>query len=202
MKKSLNVFKMFVLCMAVIITVLTCGIPVSAYTEPTYTDPYYNLRYSIVTDVKTPNGTTVTALKYIDELNESQIKSMTDYQEAYYPDVYVIRQPTTFYNCHSYAWYDSYPSNNRWINDPSPYINDGSATFITSTKNISVIPSSVTNSTKAVWVKADGTYEHSGVVWTSDRLMSKWGRMGLYAHRQDYTPYDSTTIRYYRCSSG
>ncbi|NCE63148.1 hypothetical protein D1159_00785 [Pseudoflavonifractor sp. 524-17] len=37
-----------------------------------------------------------------------------------------LSRATPSYNCHSYAWYSQSISNNYWINDPKPYMNDGS----------------------------------------------------------------------------
>ena len=43
-----------------------------------------------------------------------------------YPNATKLREATTNYNCHSYAWHLQTLPNVFWINDPSPYMTDGS----------------------------------------------------------------------------
>jgi len=181
------------LCLLMLITLITGEV---ASAETIYFDEHGH-RCTISNEIKTPNGTVVETLKFIDDLTNDERTIINNYVEENYPDVLFIREPTTMYNCHSYAWYSTDPSNKHWMNDPSPYIDDGSYELVTSTTDLSTIPNFVSNSTKAVWY-CDGGYSHSGIVWTSDMIMSKWGEWGLYVHKQDSTPYDATMIEYFK----
>ncbi len=43
-----------------------------------------------------------------------------------YPHATLVSGINPSYNCHSYAWYSTSTSNNCWIQDPTPYMTDGS----------------------------------------------------------------------------
>ncbi len=97
------------------------------------------------------------------------------------------------YNCHSYAWYNQSTNNDRWINDPSPYMQDGSCT--------KVMSGTMGNSCSFV-VPGDivvyGGLSHSAIVigspngepFTSRMLISKWGPSGVFMHRASQVPRD------------
>lgn len=152
-------------------------------------------KYTISNDVKTPNGTSVETWHYTSELTEADYDALVRNQEYNYPDVTVVRNPTTFYNCHSYAWYSTSSSNTHWMNDPQAYIDDKSYSYVTSTTDFAKIPSNVKSNSKALWIE-NGENSHSGLIWdvSSSKIISKWGPAGLYIHKQDYSPYYTSSI--------
>ena len=70
------------------------------------------------TNVVTPKGTPVEVLIRGDGLTAQQKSNMNDYMANLYPNARRVGDPTNNYNCHSYAWYSSVPSNKYWMNDP------------------------------------------------------------------------------------
>lgn len=163
-----------------------------------------NYGYSYTnSSVTTPNGSTVASRKYSGELTSTDYDYCVAYQEEYFPNVSVLRDPTLKYNCHSYAWYSTSPTNKHWIDYPSAYMTDGSYSYIASATSIVSIPSNVSNDSKVVWLKNNGSGYlpiHSGIKYSSTKIESKWGMMGLYRHSQSYSPYndDTDAIWYYK----
>ena len=103
-----------------------------------------------------------------------------------YPSATIIGNPSTTYNCHSYAWNMTEGGSPYWMNDPSEYMNDGSyvqTIQISGEKvyyyagNHSAVPSSVS-----------GMFE------------SKWGESCLMRHSIGYGPasYQMSYRRFYR----
>ena len=108
--------------------------------------------------------------------------------------VTMISPPNPEYNCHAYAWHSTSPSSIHWINDPSPYIRDGSY-FSVSTPSIGMI---ITYQDSA-----SGNYSHSGIMTGSGGIVtSKWGYLGVFRHEIANCPYTVTasTVRYWRRS--
>ncbi|WP_442256788.1 hypothetical protein [Vagococcus salmoninarum] len=53
-----------------------------------------------------------------------------------YPKTSRLTSATKLFNCHSYAWYSSNTSTNKyWLNAPTKYISDGSYKKQTGFKN-------------------------------------------------------------------
>lgn len=193
-KTNPTVCRCFELLLVIVVFVMT----MTACSDQEAKEALDNNGYSYTTSsVTTPNGTSVSTLKYSGELTNEDFDMAVEYQEEYYPDLTVLRDPTIKYNCHSYAWYSTSTSNTHWMPYPSAYINDGSYSYVTYTSNINTIPSTVSNGAKAVWLQKDedGNYVpiHSGIKYSSTLITSKWGMMGLYRHEQGYSPYNSDT---------
>lgn len=105
-----------------------------------------------------------------------------------------LRQPTTKYNCHSYAWYNQSSTNKWWINYPDDFMDDSYYRVnqsLVSRNNIAVYRTSSTST----------EYLHSGIVagvsqgsGTAERppvtITSKWGVYGLYEHNIYNCPSD------------
>lgn len=134
----------------------------------------------------TPNGSAVTAYK-----NSTWADNGTTYEAALaehnqllkvYPNAVAITIPNSKYNCHSYAWYSTSTMNSYWIDNPSPYMRDGSYTSHLSPKR----------GDKAFW--NNGT--HSGIVYgvgsgtqNPVTITSKWGYKGVFRHASNDCPY-------------
>ena len=105
-----------------------------------------------------------------------------------------IANPTVKYNCHSYAWYSQSTSNPYWVNDPTPFLTDGSY-YVVNKTNAGV------GDRVVYYNSVNGTYSqpnHSAVITSytntsnSQReftLKSKWGMSGLYQHSLTNCPY-------------
>lgn len=155
--------------------------------------------------MKTPNGSLVSYLlrdcvhSYEPDFHE---KRDSEIESTY--GVTLVSAGTCCYNCHSYAWYSQSPDNNRWINDPSPYMDDGSYTRVMS-GNISTSSASVMPGDIVVY----GGMSHSAIVVGSASgepiatrtLISKWGAYGVFMHRASQVPtgdYDTSEISVWR----
>ena len=62
----------------------------------------------------------------VPELSSLAIAIAKAQDAASYPEAIYLSPATVKYNCHSYAWYWPAVGNLYWINDPSPYWEDGS----------------------------------------------------------------------------
>lgn len=108
--------------------------------------------------------------------------TIRDNFEATY-DVVRIRDVSTSYNCHSYAWHSTSSANPYWMNNPSRYILDGSYA-----NSIGSVGDKIT-----YWTEDQG-YTHSGIVIGTGRVRSKWGCLGLYEHDVDECPYAENSV--------
>ena len=141
------------------------------------------------TIIYTPKGTPVSAQKLVEgDYNSSQNEEIKNYYlHVYNNRITYLKPATTEYNCHAYAWYiiDGHP--NVWLNNPSPFWNDGS--FVLTTNPVSQARVSYVNG------------DHSAVVSSiSGYVESKWGAYPLFRHALEDCPYyeNSTSIRYYK----
>jgi hypothetical protein len=104
-----------------------------------------------------------------------------------------IYTPTTKYNCHSYAWYRSHNGNMKWIPNPDAFRYDSVCSEVT--------PSTVHEKDIIVYLNANYSPEHSGVVWSitdgNITIRSKWGQSGVYDH-----PITNVPANYYFNSNG
>ncbi len=146
--------------------------------------------------VYTPKGTPVSVEKKGETLTPTEKTVMNEYVATYYSSSIKIAEPTTNYNCHSYAWYLESTSNLFWMDYPYAYMSDGSY-YSTSTAAVN---------NKIAFYNA-GTLIHSGIVKNTTYLAptglgvhSKWGAYGLYNHAPAYSPYwssNNTTLTQY-----
>ena len=147
--------------------------------------------------LQTPRGSTVYGIRGMTWANHGTTHEYARMLSQWYADnlgVTMISPPNPEYNCHAYAWHSTSPSSVHWINDPSPYIRDGSY-FSVSTPSIGMI---ITYQDSA-----SGNYSHSGIITGSGGIVtSKWGCLGVFRHEIANCPYTATasTVRYWRRS--
>ena len=120
---------------------------------------YYNLTWA-------DHGTTITLAQQAD----------LDMRLAY-PNATHLRNKNPKYNCHSYAWYSTSSSNPYWMDGSyaAIYMSDGSYYQVTSPA-----------SGDRIWY---GSGDHSGIMYSSTKVTSKWGMLGLYRHTKADCPY-------------
>lgn len=150
--------------------------------------------------VYTPNGSQVQVYDYIDDLSSDTISDYNSQFDDLYQDAVRLSSSTRYYNCHSYAWYQSMTSNPYWMDDPSAYYTDGSYYEVTVPQAGDII----------CYYTSGGFNLHSGAVVEVDNntitVESKWGKCGLYRHEADYCPYmpeyggQTQYVKYYRHS--
>ena len=110
------------------------------------------------------------------------------------------------YNCHSYAWYSQSKDNKYWINDPSPYMRDGSYSRVTGGS----INSSAEYA-KSGDIIVYGGMSHSAIIvengggepLATRTMISKWGQYGVFRHRGSQVPrgeegYDTSEVSVWR----
>jgi len=139
--------------------------------------------------VYTPRGSAVAVTTMTYELTSSQIASYNNYVQTNYPSASRERNASRKYNCHSYAWYTTSASNDRWMNTPGDdrYWQDGSYTWWH--------PPYIWFSNMKISYASD---DHSGIwVGTSSYVRSKWGQLPQMYHYWNYTPYNSSSINSY-----
>lgn len=153
--------------------------------------------------VRTPNGTSV-AVSYGQTYSNvhmtiSEAIATMNGMLANHPSAQVVvsvSEATAAYNCHSYAWYSRLPNNNAWMENPTPYMTDGSYTqTIPAYADIVYWTVSPTNTTPVhsavIEVPVSGTNEAI--------VISKWSYYGVVRHNQSDCPYqaDSRCLTYW-----
>ena len=142
--------------------------------------------------VSTPNGTRVSVIvRSTEPLSQAQIRSYDASCASSYPKAVKVRSASGKYNCHSYAWYSTSAGNNKWMNNPKPYWNDGS-----------YHETSVISGGRKYEFFSGNSAEHSAIVvsaYGAVTLESKWGQCGLYRHTASNCPYTYCNIRKYYC---
>lgn len=168
----------------------------SAYQEIEHTTSY----------VYTPNGTSVLVKQYLVDYSAEQVERiLEDYEKkSPYKDAEFLSNPTTAYNCHSYAWYSQNTSTNRnWMPYPTEYYIDHSYEEVSVPRKGDII---CYFDNKGTATESDDENLHSGIVESVNTsqvnnicgksslvyVTSKWGAEGLFYHRGDICPYVST----------
>ncbi|NLE11773.1 MAG: hypothetical protein GX630_09720 [Actinobacteria bacterium] len=103
-----------------------------------------------------------------------------------YPSATIVGNPSSTYNCHSYAWYSTSSSNPHWMNSPSAYMSDGS--YRSSSCQVGA----------RVWYGMGG---HSAIVAQTGfrpRVTSKWGCLAVFSHYYNDCPYGSNVTYWVR----
>jgi hypothetical protein len=139
--------------------------------------------------VYTPRGSAVGVTTMTYELTSAQITANNNWTSTYYPSATRERNSSRKYNCHSYAWYWTSASNDRWMNTPGDdrYWQDGSYTLWH--------PPYIWFSGMKISYSSD---DHSGIwVGTGSYVRSKWGQLGQMYHAWNYTPYNEATTNSY-----
>lgn len=156
--------------------------------DTTFSD---KMRDTIAT-VKTPKGSSITVIKRT--YSASEALSAQKYTVDNFPNAVIVRNATTNYNCHSYAWYSQSSSNPYWMNNPAEYMFDGSYTKVGTT------PTATNQKVCYTQYPLNNPYVHSGIVYSISgstiKLTSKWGAGPLVIHNVTYSPYNGTPIYY------
>lgn len=140
------------------------------------------------TTIYTPKGTAVQAL-IVPEMSAAQIASLNAQVASQYPNAQRMDDASATYNCHGYAWHISEGGSRVWLNTPGDdtYWIDGSYNEVT---NTSTYPAKVSYASD----------DHSAVTTAqADVFISKWGSWPLMKHNKNYTPYNSSVLKYYAC---
>jgi hypothetical protein len=143
--------------------------------------------------VYTPKGTGVTVIKSSCQHSAASHDAADREMEKTY-NVTRVSRGTCTYNCHSYAWYSQSASNPYWMNNPSPYLTDGSYHRILS--GLNSCSDNAKNGDRVIWGSATGP-EHSAVLKSpatgepiATRIVySKWGQCGVFRHQVATSPY-------------
>jgi len=153
------------------------------------------------TTIKTPKGTSVTAWKVTAERSKEELDEADAMVREYYPNAVIVRNATQYYNCHSYAWYNTSSSNHIWLDAPNQetFWNDGSYVYVTSGNHSSsaTIPKSAAFSGYRVRYYND---DHSARVYSSTKFIAKWGYGPLVRHSPNDSPYNNSLVYYYKAS--
>lgn len=120
--------------------------------------------------------------------------------------------PTYDFNCHSYAWYNAYPINSVWIENPISYYSETDCSYRVINTEIEELREG-----DIVCYYTNGANCHSGIItgFTDEEfddsvlglntitVKSKWGYEPIYEHRGDNCPYatQSDEIVYYRLNT-
>jgi hypothetical protein len=147
--------------------------------------------YTQVTNVKTPNNSTVQAYSLTSadvSYSSAQLATIASDLAANYNGAELIEAPSYKYNCHAYAWHVSEGGSKVWINtdDEDIYWTDGS--YIE-------VPES--DATKVSYHQSG---DHSAVRLNSTWYQSKWGSNALVKHYPNDVPsiyQASMTKKYY-----
>jgi len=160
------------------------------YNEPTNV----LLSASYTTTVHTPNLTEVEVIYRTDsDLTQTDLDTIDEYMETYFPNVEKVGEPTRYYNCHSYAWYSQNITNHYWMNYPKAYYEDGSYELSSGNiyDKICYYNKNNINPTHSGIIvnRVEGTpssqYGYANLV----TVESKWGEYGLYRHNGADSPY-------------
>ena len=138
----------------------------------------------------TPNGHIVSAFTQAEALSITEKAAYNSWVINTYPNVTLLADATTTYNCHSYAWNMSEGGSTCWLNQ-SPdlhwYWDDGS-----------YVETSEAMAEKIFYYSGD----HSAIKSKTHSGMyeSKWGSWGLVRHAPEDGPatYQMTKRRYYK----
>ena len=153
---------------------------------------------------ETPNGTEVDYILRIGlpQFTQAEKDAGNAYVESTFSILKVVSDPNRYYNCHSYAWHSTSTSNIYWINDPSPYMTDGSYSERSSGRSGDKVfydnPGTETSE-----VTGEILGDHSAIIvrgsGSSAVVRSKWGELGVYEHYVNRSAYsgDKTDYSYW-----
>ena len=167
--------------------------------------------------VYTPNNTAVATTHTTTEgLTSEEISNSISEMAIYFPNATLLANPTSKYNCHSYAWYlQNSDYNFDWMSNPGNYVSDYTYYRVYAGIQIGDI---------ICYINSNGHKDHSGRITgiysgTSNgicgdanlyQVTSKWGAAGLYSHRGDECPYTypyasgihlCSTVQFFRLNS-
>lgn len=154
--------------------------------------------FSDTTTVYAPNGTPVTVVIVTAPQDPDALAAKNqEFVEIY--NVTLYAQGNNKYNCHSYAWYSTAPTNSYWMRDPSAYMRDGSyISRYSGTPNVSTSSTSIAFGDRIYYGNHSAIYR--GTSGTSGNLAnqpcrSKWGLTGVFDHALTNVPPEYNTSR-------
>lgn len=143
--------------------------------------------YNLAGYVKTIGQNEVPVYVAINDYTESEKQAEIEAVLYYFPAVNILGDPTSKYNCHSYAWYQNSINNPYWIEHVGLYAND------THTAGVDGIENAMVGDI-VLYLSANNTILHSAII---DELgingvmcVSKWGSSVLCKHEMGYIPSD------------
>lgn len=143
--------------------------------------------YDLATYVKTKGQVNVPAYTATEDYTADEKNAIITQMKASYPKITILDEPTSAYNCHSYAWYSNTSSNPYWINDVGLFANDVHSTQIGTTANAIV-------GDIIVYLGTSNAILHSAIIVeiNGDQVIcnSKWGPSVLCKHEYNYIPPD------------
>lgn len=156
----------------------------------------------------------VEAYHVLNDFSNKATNQLNATMNAEYPYAQFVSSADATYNCHSYAWYDSDPGNECWIDFPDLFYQSGIRFNEVDTPQVGDI---------ICYYNSDGTNLHSGIVTSINgqssngrcgnsntvNVTSKWGIYGVYTHNGYQCPYTTyagyydpvytaTYVRYFR----
>lgn len=137
-----------------------------------------NIQYYSAGTISTANNRNVEVCTPHREWSSSEITGINNLYD--YAGNTRWDDPTTAYNCHSYAWYRYSSTNPYWIMDITQFVLDSACTRVISA-------ASAQTKDIIVYLDANGFPLHSGVVYSVSSsgeltICSKWGQAGAYIH--------------------
>lgn len=143
--------------------------------------------------ISTPGGSTLEVYYNLTWASHgtTQAKAQANHNRlaAAYPNAVEVSGINPAYNCHSYAWYSTSTSNNCWINNPTPYMTDGSYTRKTSAVVGYKVGWPGTSANPSVPAHSAIVYSVSG---GTVKYISKWGYNGVFIHSLSDCPYSGS----------
>ncbi len=107
-----------------------------------------------------------------------------------------ISSATSNSNCHSYAYYSTSSTNKYWIDDPTPYLNDGS--YKQYTGSLANLPKGVVASYSITVHSAKVEPVNGANTLSSLAAISKWGEGPVMSHTLSDSPYSNQIKLWYR----
>lgn len=145
------------------------------------------------TTVNTPKNSPVQGL-ILDQITTLCYNSLLNYLATHYPNVTILENPTSQYNCHSYAFHLSEGNTNKvWIDAKDLYTNPNLSKYWTDGSFIEVCNES--DGEKAHYYENSGDHSALTTSAISGEYESKWGKNARVIHAPTYCPYDAP---YYR----
>lgn len=135
--------------------------------------------------VNTPNGTPIYVFSRGEQISAADKYQMRLDVQRDFPGTIVVGDGTTWYNCHSFAWYWMNVNNQYWMNDPSAYMSDGSY------KEVSLDSRKLND---RIWFSK----VHSAVETApgeKNDMISKWGDFPLVRHSLTNNPYYTAPLK-------
>lgn len=126
---------------------------------------------------------------HFDEMSSTELVNLTNALLTQHPNAIMRGSATNKYNCHSYAWYNNSIYNNIWLY-ASINGNNQLSKYWTNDLYVSCTQSSAE---KVYYPSGD----HSAIVLSNGKYLSKWGAGPLMEHDYDDCPYNSSNLQYY-----